>query len=204
MKEITLEIDGKEVKAQEGMTILEAAKGAGIDIPTLCYHKDLEPYGACRICSVEIETGGKPRLVTACVYPVEPNLKVKTKSERVVKVRKILLELMLARAPEAKILQDLAREYQVSKIRFEKESSYCILCGLCVRYCSEVKKKNAIGFIGRGTGREAMFIPEVASQECPSCRECFPLCPTNVLEANYLLAQALIFPSPSSKSEGKE
>jgi len=204
MKEVTLHIDGKEVKAQEGMTILEAAQGAGIQIPTLCHNESLEPYGACRICSVEIETGGKTRLVTACVYPVEENLKVETKSERVVKARKILLELMLACAPEAKILQDLAREYQVGKTRLEKEASYCILCGLCVRYCSEVKKKNAIGFIGRGTGREVMFIPEIAAQECPGCKECFPLCPTNVVEANFLLAQALIFPSPSSESEGKE
>ena len=201
MKEITLEIDGQEVKAKEGTTILEAAKSVGIKIPTLCYHEKLEPYGACRICSVEIGTGDRTRLVAACVYPVEENLKVKTKSEKVLKVRRMLLELMLARAPGAKVLQDLAREYKVKKIRFEKESSFCILCGLCVRYCSEVKKKNAIGFIGRGTGREVMFVPEIASRECPSCKECFSLCPTNALQANFLLAQALIFPSLSSKEK---
>jgi len=204
MKEITFDIDGREIRAREGMTILEAAKDAGIPIPTLCHHEELAPYGACRICSVEIETGGGTRLVAACVYPVEENLKVKTKSDRVVKVRKMLLELLLARAPGAEILQDLGREYKVGKIRFEKESSFCILCGLCVRYCSEIKKKNAIGFIERGTEREVMFIPEVASRECPSCKECFPLCPTNVLQANFLLAQALFFPSSSSKSKGTE
>lgn len=175
------------------MTILEAAKAVGIEIPTLCYHEQLEPYGACRICSVEIRAGSRARLVTACVYPAEEGLVVDTKSERVVKIRKMLLELMLARAPCARKIQDLAYEYGVEKTRFEKESAFCILCGLCVRYCAEVTKKNAITFIGRGTEREVMFIPEIASQECPSCQECFELCPTDVLRPNFLLAQALTF-----------
>jgi bidirectional [NiFe] hydrogenase diaphorase subunit len=193
MREVTLEIDGKEVKAKEGMTILEAAKAVGIEIPTLCYHEQLEPYGACRICSVEIRAGSRARLVTACVYPAEEGLVVDTKSERVVKIRKMLLELMLARAPSATKIQNLAYEYRVEKTRFEKESAFCILCGLCVRYCAEVRKKDAITFIGRGTEREVMFIPEIASQECPSCQECFELCPTDVLRPNFLLAQALTF-----------
>lgn len=193
MKEVALEIDGREVKAEEGMTILEAAKSAGIDIPTLCYHEKLELYGACRICSVEATTGRRTRLVTACVYPVEEGLKVQTRTERVIKIRKMLLELMLARAPTAKRIQDLAHEYGVEKVRFKKESAFCILCGLCVRYCAEVKQKNAITFIGRGIEREVMFIPEIASQECPSCQECFDLCPTDGLRSNFLLAQALTF-----------
>lgn len=193
MREVTLEIDGKEVKAKEGMTILEAAKSAGIDIPTLCYHEKLEPYGACRVCSVEVKSSIRTRLVTACVYPVEKGLVVNTKSERVVKIRKMLFELVLARAPSAKRIQDLAHEYGVDKTRFEEESFFCILCGLCVRYCAEVKKKNAITFIGRGTEREVMFIPEIASQECPSCQECFDLCPTDGLRSSFLLAQTLIF-----------
>jgi len=193
MREVTLEIDGKEVKAKEGTTILEAAKAVGIEIPTLCYHEQLEPYGACRICSVEIRAGSRARVVTACVYPAEEGLVVDTKSERVVKIRKMLLELMLARTPSAAKIQDLAYEYGVEKTRFEKESAFCILCGLCVRYCAEVTKKNAITFVGRGTEREVMFIPEIASQECPSCQECFELCPTDVLRPNFLLAQALTF-----------
>ena len=165
MKEVTLEIDGKEVKAKEGMTILEAAKNIGVDIPTLCYHEKLEPYGACRICSVEITVGRRTRIVTACVYPVEEGLKVNTKTERIIKIRKMLLELMLARAPTAKRIQDLAHEYGVERTRFEEESAFCILCGLCVRYCAEVKGENAITFIGRGIEREVMFIPEIASKE---------------------------------------
>ncbi len=178
MKTITLEIDGREVKAQEGMTILEAAMKLGIDIPTLCHHEKLAPYGACRICSVEILKGKRSRVVTSCVYPVEEGLVVKTKSPRVVKIRKMLIELMLAPAPGAKVLEDLAAEYGVEGTRFEAEHSLCILCGLCVRYCAEVKQANAIGFAGRGISRQIAFIPEIALKMCANCRECFALCPT--------------------------
>jgi NADH dehydrogenase/NADH:ubiquinone oxidoreductase subunit G len=194
MSEITLQIDGREVKAREGMTILEAARSAGIFIPTLCDHEKLEPYGACRICTVEIETRGRTNLVAACLYPVEQNLVVRTRSKRVDKVRKMLLELMLAHAPDAVELQDLAKEYGANKARFEKEPSFCVLCGLCVRYCAEVKKKNAIGFVDRGVRREVAFIPEIASRECWDCKECFPLCPTEALQAAFLLTKALTSP----------
>jgi len=204
MSEILLQIDGREVKAKEGMTILEAAQSVGIDVPTLCHHEKLEPYGACRICTVEIETRGRTNLVAACLYPVEQNLVVRTRSEKVDKTRKVLLELMLAHAPDATGLQDLAQEYGADKARFEKESSFCILCGLCVRYCAEVKKKNAIGFVDRGARREINFIPEIASKECWNCKECFSLCPTEALQAIYLLTEALAFPSPSSEPESEE
>lgn len=194
MSEIVLQIDGKEVKAREEMTILEAARSAGISIPTLCRHEKLESYGACRICVVEAETGGRTRLVAACVYPVEKNLTVRTRSAKVDKTRKMLLEEMLSHAPDSVELQKLAQEYGADSDRFEKEPSFCILCGLCVRYCTEVKKKDAVGFIDRGAKREISFIPEIASKECWNCKECFPLCPTSALQAAYVLAEALSFP----------
>jgi predicted molibdopterin-dependent oxidoreductase YjgC len=106
---------------------------------------------------------------------------------------------MLAHAPDAPALQELAQEYGADKNRFEKEPSFCILCGLCVRYCAEVKKKNAIGFIDRGPTREISFVPEIASKECWNCKECFPLCPTSYLQAAYELTEALAFPKQSIK-----
>jgi NADH dehydrogenase/NADH:ubiquinone oxidoreductase subunit G len=164
MSEITLQIDGREVEAKEGMTILEAAQSVGISIPTLCHHEKLEPYGACRICTVEIEARGRTNLVAACLYPVEQNLVVRTRSEKVDKTRKVLLELMLAHAPDAAELQDLAR----------------------------------------GVRREVIFIPEIASKECWNCKECFPLCPTEALQATFLLTKALMSPSPPSAPESEE
>jgi bidirectional [NiFe] hydrogenase diaphorase subunit len=193
VKKITLNIDGKEVTGEDGMTILQVARRAGIDIPTLCYHEKLEPYGGCRLCLVEIGTSTRTRLVTSCVYPAADGLAVQTKSKKVIQNRKMLLEVLLARAPGAKIIKDLAEEYGASKTRLKKKASYCILCGLCVRYCAEIKKADAIGFIGRGVEREVMFVPEISPESCPPCRECFPLCPTGVLESNFILAQSLIF-----------
>ena len=197
MSEILLQIDDKKVKAAEGMTVLEAAQRAGISIPTLCHHEKLEPFGGCRICIVEVEARGWTKLVVSCVYPVEEKLIVRTRSEKVDGIRKTILELLLAHAPDSPVLQALAQEYGADKNRFEKEASFCIHCGLCVRYCAEVKKKNAVGFIDRGIRKEISFIPEIASKECNDCKECFPLCPTSYLQAAFVLTEALAFP-PSS------
>ncbi|MDH5744731.1 MAG: 2Fe-2S iron-sulfur cluster-binding protein [Candidatus Aminicenantes bacterium] len=202
--EIIIKIDGKEVKAAEGMTILEAAQKADIFIPALCHHEKLEPYGACRMCTVEAEVRGWTRLVAACLYPVEKDLVVKTRSEKVDRIRKLILEFLLAHAPCSSQLQDLAQEYGADQDRFEKESSFCILCGLCVRYCAEVKKKNAVGYVDSGARREIRFIPEIAAKECPSCKECFALCPTSYLQATFVLTESFAFSKDSSQTALKK
>jgi bidirectional [NiFe] hydrogenase diaphorase subunit len=191
MNEIFLKIDGRKVQAKEGITVLQAAQSIGINIPTLCHHEKLEAYGACRICTVEAEIGGRPRLIAACVYPVEENLVVRTRSAKVDRTRRVILEELLAHAPDSVQLQALAQEYGADKNRFEKEPSFCVLCGLCVRYCAEIKKNNAVGFSDRGAKREISFIPEIASGSCWDCKECFPLCPTSYLQAAYVLIEAL-------------
>ena len=125
-REVTLEIDGRKVKAREGMTILEAAREAGIEIPTLCYHEKLKPYGACRLCTVEIVREGRSRLVASCAYPVEEGLIVKTETELVRKVRKLILELLLPLAPTGPI-KSLAKKYGAKEDRFKAELTGCIL-----------------------------------------------------------------------------
>lgn len=198
MSEISLTIDGREVKATKEMTLLEAARSAGIHIPTLCYHEKLEPYGGCRLCIVEVESRGRSKIVVSCVYPVESGITVRTRSEKIDRIRKMILELLLAHAPDSFILNDLAKEYNADRNRFEKEASFCIHCGLCVRYCAEVKKKNAVGFIDRGIRKEISFIPKIAAQECWNCKECFPLCPTEALQAAYVLVQGLTTAEPAA------
>lgn len=194
MSDIRLVIDGREVNASPGMTILEAAQGAGIPIPTLCHHEKLAPFGACRMCIVETKSGDRKSLAVSCIAEVEPDLLVTTRSAQIDKFRKTLLELQLSHAPEAPLLNELAQEYGADKNRYQQEASFCIHCGLCVRYCDEVKKKNAIGFVDRGIRKEISFIPEIASQECNSCKECFPLCPTSYLQAAFVLVESLAFP----------
>ena len=200
MSEISLQIDGREVAATDDMTILGAAKSAGIPIPTVCHHEKLKPFGGCRLCTVEAEDGGRTTLVAACVYPVQPGLVVRTRSQQIDKIRKVLTEQLLAYAPESEVLKTLAKEYHADKDRFAIEPSFCILCGLCVRYCAEIKQKNAVGFVDRGPTREINFIPEIAARECWDCKECFPLCPTSALQAAYVLMKSLA-PVPSSERE---
>lgn len=195
MSELSLQIDGKEVKAAEGTSVLEAARGAGLEIPTLCYHQDLLPFGGCRLCVVEAQGSSGTRLLVSCVHTVEQGLVIKTRSEKVDRMRKTLLELLLAHAPHSPALLELAQEYGADPDRFEKDPSFCVHCGLCVRYCAEVIKKNAVGFIDRGIRKEISFVPEIAARECNGCKACFPLCPTSYLQAAFVLAESLAFPS---------
>ena len=204
MSDIILHIDGIKVAARKGMTVLEAAQSAGISIPTLCHHEKLEPFGGCRLCITEVEVRGWSKLVVSCVYPVEKELIVRTRSEKIDRIRRNIVELLLAHAPDAPELQKLAKEYGADKNRYEKEASFCIHCGLCVRYCAEVKKKHAVGFVDRGIRKEISFIPDIAARECNDCKECFPLCPTSYLQAAFVLTESLAFSSSSSKLEPGE
>ena len=173
------------------MTILEAARSVGISIPTLCHHEKLDPFGGCRLCIVEVQVGDWTKRVVSCVYTVEENLIVTTRSEKIDKIRKMILELLLAHAPDSPELLELAQEYGADRDRFEQEASFCIHCGLCVRYCAEVKQKNAVGFVDRGIRKEISFIPEIAAKACWDCKECFPLCPTEALQAAFVLTKSL-------------
>ena len=123
---VTLIIDGVKVQAEEGTAILEVAKFYGIEIPTLCYNDELTPYGACRLCTVEVDDGRRTRLVASCLYPVKEGISVKTHTKRLIKGRKIILELLLARCPNSKTLQDLASEIGLEQVRFKMENEDCI------------------------------------------------------------------------------
>ncbi|MFC1671937.1 2Fe-2S iron-sulfur cluster-binding protein [Planctomycetota bacterium] len=186
MGKIVFSMNGKEVHAEKGATILEVARHVGIRIPHMCYHEDVAPYGACRLCLVEIKKGSRSRLVASCAYEVEDGLDVWTRSDRVVRVRKLLIELLLAIAPYMREVQELAAEYDVRETRYRKIVSPCILCGLCVRYCAEVRKDHAVGFVGRGVDRQVAWIPPAAyDEDCTNCLECMDICPTGVFPSNF-------------------
>ena len=123
---------------------------------------------------------------------------VRTRSEKIDRIRKTILELLLAHAPDAEILKELAREYGADQDRYEKDPSFCIHCGLCVRYCAEVKQKHAVGFVDRGIRKEISFIPEIAARECNACKECFPLCPPSYLQAVFVFSESLAFSEPQA------
>jgi len=182
---IKLKINGLDVSVDKGTTILEAAQFLGFPIPTLCHMEGLTPYGACRLCVVEIGEGNRAKLVTSCTYPAEEGLKVRTASARVVRARKIILELLLASCPQSKTIQDLAAAHNVKQQRFRQEYEDCILCGLCVRYCKEQMMAGAIGFRGRGQDRSIGTPFGIKSEECRLCGGCIYVCPACQLRCTY-------------------
>lgn len=172
-----LTINGRLVRGEEGSTILQVALANGIDIPTLCFHEDLTPYGVCRLCTVEIEEHGRKRLVASCLYPAKDGLKVETHTPKVLNGRRIIIELLLARCPDSEILQEMARDAGVQNVRFMPKKDDCILCGLCVRMCEEVMKSEFVGFIGRGCTREAVTPFRASRDFCLNCGACRYICP---------------------------
>jgi len=178
---VNLIIDGKHVEAEAGATILQVARANGIEIPTLCSHDSLEPSGACRLCVVEIKNGARTRIVTSCLYQVEKDLVVDTKSERVMNVRRLVMELLLARNPEADVLKEMAKEMGVApQARFvpDTDKGKCILCRMCVRTCETIVGASAIGLSYRGSAKALGAPFREASAACIGCGACAYVCPT--------------------------
>ena len=181
----TLEIDGKRVEAKEGTTILKAAQKVGIQIPYFCYHKDMEPYGGCRLCMVEVTENKFTRLQPSCAYPVKNDMVVKTDTERLIKGRKLIAELLLARCPNIDSVINLADSLGVKESRFSPTDSDCVLCGLCVRVCRDVAKVRAIDFVGRGRHRRPATPFDMPSEDCIGCGSCAYVCPTGAMKMEY-------------------
>jgi NADH dehydrogenase/NADH:ubiquinone oxidoreductase subunit G len=182
---ITLKINDLKVQVEEGTTLLEAAQSVGFPIPTLCHMEGLSPYGACRLCVVEIGEIPNSKLVSSCTYPAQEGLHVRTASSRVVRARKMILELLLASCPQSKTIQDLASAHGIRQQRFKQEHEDCILCGLCVRMCKEQMMAKAIGFRGRGSDRGIGTPFDVQSDACRLCGGCMYVCPACQLRCTY-------------------
>ncbi len=184
MAEVTYTINGEEFQADRDANLLGELRKHGFEVPSLCYHESLSPYGACRLCLVEVKKGKKQKLTTSCNYPVRDGIEVFLDTDKVARNRKMVLELLLAQAPEApKQLRALAEKYEVEGGRLtENEGEDCILCGLCSRTCRELVKVNALTFSGRGD-QKAIGTPYAESSEvCILCGACVYACPVGCID----------------------
>ncbi len=208
MDTVNIKINGRDFEVEKGITVLEAAKAAKIDIPTLCYLKDINEIGACRLCLVEVSEGGKPfRMVTACVYPVTDGMQILTNTPRIIASRKMNLELLLSNHDQKCLecvrstnceLQSLCRQYGVNGSRFEgaknqheiddsaviiRDNNKCILCRRCVAVCNKNQGVGVIGANDRGfdTHIASAFESVLGDNACINCGQCIVNCPVGAL-----------------------
>ena len=190
MKNVTIIIDGKKIQAGQGDSVLKAAKSGGIDIPALCYHEALAAFGACRLCMVEVIAGGKKGMTTSCTLASSEGLEVKTDTEEIRGIRKGLMELYLAEAPDSDYIREMAAKYGITESRFARKEEKkkgapeekCVLCGLCVRVCNEAVGAGVINFISRGPETRVNSAYQEPSDACFGCTACADVCPTKLIK----------------------
>lgn len=173
-------MDGKEVAAERGQTIVEVARRNGVYIPTLCHVPALEPAAMCRICTVELVEGRRTRLVTACNYPLRGDVEIRTDTPQLRHGRKVLIELLAPRCRGAKTLDELAERYGADLTRFPAEDKRCIMCGLCARVCERVGG-NVLALCGRGVEIEVDTSFGRLSPTCIGCASCARICPVEAI-----------------------
>ncbi|MDD3621309.1 MAG: 2Fe-2S iron-sulfur cluster-binding protein [Methanofollis sp.] len=188
-KPITILINGKKCMAREGEIVLSVALREGVAIPHLCYEASLEPYGGCRLCMVEATDHGRTSMTTACSLRATEGLEVCTDTPEVVKYRNVLFELYLAEAPKSETIKEMAARYGVTKTSFLKKidiedalGGKCVLCGLCVRVCTEIMGAGAINFINRGPYTVVNTPYFEANTDCLGCGACANVCPTHAIQ----------------------
>lgn len=174
-------MDGKEVPAESGQTILEVARQNGVYIPTLCHEPGLEPAAMCRLCTVELTENRRTRLVTACNYPLRNDAEIKTDTERLRQGRKLTIELLHTRCPDSERLTELAGRYGADLGRFSEDNKDCIMCGLCARVCEKVGG-NVLALCGRGVEIHVDTSFGRTSDHCIGCGACAQICPVNKIQ----------------------
>jgi len=179
---VPFQVGGRTCAGSPGESLLEALRRYGYEVPSLCHHEAVSAYGACRLCLVEVGKAGRRRLTTSCNYPVQEGIEVFLDTGKVVRHRRTVLQLLLAMAPGAERVREIARDYGVADTPFKKDGDNgCILCGLCNRVCREIVGADAIGFASRGLDRKMTSPYDEENEACIGCGACVYVCPTRCI-----------------------
>jgi heterodisulfide reductase subunit A2 len=187
---VVVTIDGRRAEVLRHTTVLDAARQLGISIPTLCHYRGMSPHGACRVCLVEIETSRGPMQVASCSYPIDSDLVVRTNTDAVNDSRRVVLELLLAQAPDSQELAQFAARLGVESTPLEAaDKNKCILCGLCVRVCNDLMGRGAISLFGRGAVRKVGTPFGEPTDQCQACGACVFVCPTGAINLETITSR---------------
>ena len=184
LQHVNVNMDGANIRAVRGTSVLDAAIEYGICIPHLCHIPYLSDIGACRLCIVEHVVGGRPSIATSCTLNVEEGMVIMTNTDKVRMLRRNLAELLVAQAPNSRAIQDIAVRCGVKQVRYPFRNDDCVLCGRCVQVCNEVWRARAIGFVGRGTERHVSYPLGVRPESRKQCGSCVELCPMTISPCN--------------------
>ena len=178
---VTINIDGANIKATRGSSVLDAALEHGTCIPHLCRVPYIESIGACRLCIVEHVVNGWPKVTTSCTLLVQEGMVILSNTEKIIKLRRNVAELLVAEAPNSRAIQDIAVRCGVKEVRYPFRNSDCVLCGRCVQLCPGTFGVKAIGFFGRGKDRRVESPFDLRSKLCNDCGRCIDLCPMTIV-----------------------
>ena len=177
---VTLNIDGARIRVPDGTNVLDAALDHGICIPALCHMRGVEDIGVCRLCLVEVVDNGRSKVTTSCTLQAEEGMVILAHSEKILKLRRNVAELLVAKAPNSRAIQDIAARCGVTEVRYPFHNADCVLCGRCVRVCDEVWQATVLGFVGRGQDRRVALPGDVRPEYCKKCGTCVYVCPMTI------------------------
>ncbi|MFH1413377.1 MAG: 2Fe-2S iron-sulfur cluster-binding protein [Candidatus Omnitrophota bacterium] len=177
---ITLTINGARVRATQGTSVLDAALDYGICIPHLCHLRGVSPIGACRLCIVEVVKNGKSKVTASCTLEAKEGMVILAHTPKILKARKNIAEMLVAEAPNSRAIQDIAVRCGVKKVRYPFRHKDCVLCGRCVRVCSEIWQSKSLGFVGRGSQRHVALPFDKRPEFCKKCNYCIDICPMTI------------------------
>ncbi|GAF80004.1 unnamed protein product, partial [marine sediment metagenome] len=177
---VTLTIDGARMRVPEGTSVLDAALDHGICIPHLCHMRGVLDIGVCRLCLVEVVEDGRSKITTSCTLGAKEGMVIRAHTEKILKLRRNVAELLVAEAPNSRAIQDIAVRCGVTEVRYPFHHANCVLCGRCVRVCSEVWQSKVLGFVGRGKDRHVALPFNERPEYCKRCWSCIDVCPMTI------------------------